>query len=104
MKFLQAIFLNIIIIATVSITIKGIKKTLPNTFNKIIIGIIIILITAVISVPLLCFTTFSISKLNLGENEFENFQSDLNDLLNKYYNEKQDSDGKERTVSLVIVP
>lgn len=49
-------------------------------------------------------TTFSISKLSLGETEFANFQSDLNDLLNKYYNEKQDSDEKERTVSLVIVP
>lgn len=48
--------------------------------------------------------TFSISKLNLGETEFENFQSDLNDLINKYYNEKQDGDEKERTVSLVIVP
>ena len=33
--------------------------------------------------------TFSISKLNLEDSEFENFQSDLNCLINKYYNENK---------------
>ena len=48
--------------------------------------------------------TFSISKLNLEDSEFENFQSDLNCLINKYYNEKQNTNNKERTISLVIIP
>ncbi|TBW74309.1 transcriptional regulator, partial [Staphylococcus epidermidis] len=48
--------------------------------------------------------TFSISKLNLYDSEFENFQSDLNCLINKYYNEKQNTNNKERTISLVIIP
>lgn len=49
-------------------------------------------------------STFSISKLNLAESEFENFQSDLNDLINKYYNESQNDNNRERTISLVIIP
>ncbi|GIN69992.1 transcriptional regulator [Bacillus sp. J14TS2] len=49
-------------------------------------------------------STFSISKLNLGEAEFENFQSDLNQLLTKYYNEGQHKNDRERTISLVIIP
>lgn len=48
--------------------------------------------------------TFSISKLNLEDSEFENFQSDLNCVINKYYNEKQNTNNKERTISLVIIP
>ncbi|GAB2567462.1 helix-turn-helix domain-containing protein [Gracilibacillus alcaliphilus] len=49
-------------------------------------------------------STFSISKLHLGEAEFENFQADLNHLLTKYYNQSQNKSDKERTVSLVIIP
>ncbi|MBY7145079.1 transcriptional regulator [Virgibacillus sp. NKC19-3] len=49
-------------------------------------------------------STFSISKLHLGETQFEEFQADLNQLINKYYHEAQDEHGKERTISLVIVP
>ncbi|WP_440896631.1 transcriptional regulator [Amphibacillus sp. Q70] len=49
-------------------------------------------------------STFSISKLNLGESEFENFQSDLNDLIHKYYHESQNNHHRERTISLVIIP
>ncbi|WP_052255100.1 transcriptional regulator [Salinicoccus sp. YB14-2] len=49
-------------------------------------------------------TTFSITKLNLKDDEFENFQSDLNELISKYYNGRQSKDKKERMISLVIVP
>lgn len=49
-------------------------------------------------------TTFSISKLKLDDDEFENFQSDLNELINKYYNVGQSKEKRERMISLVIVP
>lgn len=49
-------------------------------------------------------TTFSISKLNLSETEFKNFQTEINDLISKYYNKKQNSSKKEKVISLVIIP
>ncbi|MGE6631599.1 transcriptional regulator [Bacillus sp. NPDC077027] len=49
-------------------------------------------------------STFSISKFHLDESKFEDFQSELNDLFNKYYHESQNSNGREKTVSLVIIP
>lgn len=49
-------------------------------------------------------STFSIAKLNLDESQFEDFQSELNSLFKKYYDESQNDNSKERTVSLVIIP
>ncbi|MEW9677653.1 helix-turn-helix domain-containing protein [Lentibacillus sp. L22] len=49
-------------------------------------------------------STFSIAKLHLDESKFEDFQSELNALFNKYYDEKQNDNSKERTISLVIIP
>lgn len=48
-------------------------------------------------------STFSIAKLNLDESKFEDFQSELNALVKKYYDGSQ-NDSRERTVSLVIIP
>lgn len=48
-------------------------------------------------------STFSIAKLNLDESKFEDFQSELDALVKKYYDESQ-NDSRERTVSLVIIP
>lgn len=49
-------------------------------------------------------STFSIAKLHLDESKFKDFQSELNALFNKYYDESQNDSSKERTVSLVIIP
>ncbi|WP_368654241.1 hypothetical protein AB4Y30_04175 [Ornithinibacillus sp. 4-3] len=49
-------------------------------------------------------STFSIAKLNLDESKFEDFQSELDALVKKYYDESQNDDNRERTVSLVIIP
>ncbi|WP_235817471.1 helix-turn-helix domain-containing protein [Gracilibacillus timonensis] len=49
-------------------------------------------------------TTFSLAKLHLDEDKFEDFQSELNALFNKYYEESEKDSNKERTVSLVIIP
>lgn len=49
-------------------------------------------------------STFSISRLNLDESKFEDFQSELKSLFEKYYNESQSNSSRERTVSLVIIP
>lgn len=49
-------------------------------------------------------STFSLLKLNLDESKFEDFQLELKSLLEKYYDESQNNNNKERTVSLVIIP
>ncbi len=49
-------------------------------------------------------STFSIAKFNLDESKFEDFQSELNSLFKKYYDESQNDNSKERTISLVIIP
>ncbi|MBD8014599.1 hypothetical protein QL992_07450 [Microbacterium sp. APC 3898] len=48
--------------------------------------------------------TFSLVKLNLTDNSFEDFQSELSTLMEKYYNRKEDKDGTDRTISMVIIP
>lgn len=49
-------------------------------------------------------STFSIAKLKLDDSKFEDFQSELNSLFKKYYDESQNENCKERTISLVIIP
>ncbi|GGP16842.1 helix-turn-helix domain-containing protein [Oceanobacillus neutriphilus] len=48
--------------------------------------------------------TFSLSKFTLEESKFEDFQSELKSLFEKYYEEPKTDNSKERTVSLVIIP
>lgn len=49
-------------------------------------------------------STFSLVKLNLTNDSFNNFQSELSTLMKKYYNMKEVQEGVDRTVSLVIIP
>ncbi|WP_026831397.1 hypothetical protein [Exiguobacterium antarcticum] len=50
--------------------------------------------------------TFSLVKLNLSDEIFHSFQSELGTLLEKYYelSTKKEEDETKRTVSLVIIP
>ncbi len=49
-------------------------------------------------------STFSLVKLNLTEETFNDFQSELGSLMEKYYNAQEREQGTERAVSLVIIP
>ncbi|MFD1862574.1 transcriptional regulator [Planococcus chinensis] len=49
-------------------------------------------------------STFSLVKLNLTNDSFNDFQSELSTLMEKYYNMKDTEEGTDRTVSLVIIP
>lgn len=49
-------------------------------------------------------STFSLVKLNLPKASFDEFQSELSSLLEKYYNSADAEEGKERTISVVIIP
>lgn len=49
-------------------------------------------------------STFSLVKLNLTEDTFNDFQSELGSLMEKYYNAQEPEQGTERAVSLVIIP
>lgn len=49
-------------------------------------------------------STFSLVKLNLTEETFNDFQSELGSLMEKYYNAQEPEQGTERAVSLVIIP
>ena len=49
-------------------------------------------------------STFSLVKLNLTNDSFNDFQSELSTLMEKYYNMKGTEEGTDRTVSLVIIP
>lgn len=48
--------------------------------------------------------TFSLVKLNLTDDLFDDFQTELSTLMEKYYNRKDDKEGKDRTISMVIIP
>ncbi len=51
--------------------------------------------------------TFTVVELNLCEEQFQSFQSELNDLMNKYYNTSSESNGTEasvRTIGITIIP
>ena len=48
--------------------------------------------------------TFSLVKLNLTDDLFDDFQTELSTLMEKYYNRKEDKEGKDRTISMVIIP
>ncbi|EIM07847.1 hypothetical protein A1A1_03307 [Planococcus antarcticus DSM 14505] len=49
-------------------------------------------------------STFSLVKLNLTNDSFNEFQSELSTLMEKYYNMKKAEEGTERTISMVIIP
>jgi len=49
-------------------------------------------------------STFSLVKLNLPDESFNEFQSELRSLLEKYHQLSRDNEDQERVVSLVIVP
>ncbi|WP_058765861.1 hypothetical protein [Exiguobacterium chiriqhucha] len=49
-------------------------------------------------------STFSMVKLNLTDSNFNNFQTELNHLMEKYHTMAKEEDGKDRTISLVIIP
>ncbi|MDE4085211.1 helix-turn-helix domain-containing protein [Planococcus maritimus] len=49
-------------------------------------------------------STFSLVKLNLTDESFNEFQSELSSLMEKYYHAQETEQGTERTVSLVIIP
>lgn len=49
-------------------------------------------------------STFSLVKLNLTDDRFNDFQSELGSLMEKYYNAQEPEQGTERAVSLVIIP
>lgn len=49
-------------------------------------------------------STFSLVKMNLTNDSFNDFQSELRTLLEKYYNAEDSEEGKDRTVSLIIIP
>ncbi|MBU7595232.1 helix-turn-helix domain-containing protein [Metabacillus halosaccharovorans] len=51
--------------------------------------------------------TFSVVELNLGEEQFQSFQNELNDLMNKYYSTSSETNGTEasvRTIGITIIP
>lgn len=49
-------------------------------------------------------STFSLTKLNLNDNEFEKFQCEISELLNKFYSIEKHGNSKERIISFVIIP
>lgn len=49
-------------------------------------------------------STFSLVKLNLTDDRFNDFQLELGSLMEKYYNAQEPEQGTERAVSLVIIP
>ncbi|WP_142829708.1 transcriptional regulator [Planococcus soli] len=49
-------------------------------------------------------STFSLVKLNLTNDSFNDFQTELGTLIEKYYNMEESEDGTDRTISLVIIP
>ncbi|MCJ1907534.1 transcriptional regulator [Planococcus ruber] len=49
-------------------------------------------------------STFSLVKLNLTNDSFNDFQSELSTLMEKYFNMKETEEGTDRTISLVIIP
>ena len=49
-------------------------------------------------------STFSLVKLNLTDESFNDFQSELSSLMEKYYHAQEPEGGTERSVSLVIIP
>ncbi|MGN7476376.1 helix-turn-helix domain-containing protein [Solibacillus silvestris] len=49
--------------------------------------------------------TFSLLELNIGEEEFENFQRELNDLLLKYFQSENNKENAiTRTIAFTIIP
>jgi DNA-binding transcriptional ArsR family regulator len=51
--------------------------------------------------------TFSVVELKLGEEHFQTFQNELNELMNKYYNtssEGNEIDAPVRTIGITIIP
>lgn len=49
-------------------------------------------------------STFSLVKLNLTNDSFNDFQSELNTLMEKYYAMEKSEDGTSRMISMVIIP
>ncbi|MFJ8261065.1 helix-turn-helix domain-containing protein [Rummeliibacillus sp. NPDC094406] len=50
-------------------------------------------------------STFSLVELKLGEQDFENFQQDLNDLMLKYYKRNTNNpDVPAHTIAVTIIP
>lgn len=49
-------------------------------------------------------STFSFTKLNLTNDSFNDFQIELSNLMEKYYHLEGSEEGKDRTISLVIIP
>lgn len=49
-------------------------------------------------------STFSFTKLNLTNDSFNDFQIELSNLMEKYYHLEESEAGKDRTISLVIIP
>ncbi|MFC4712066.1 transcriptional regulator [Planococcus dechangensis] len=49
-------------------------------------------------------STFSFVKLNLTDDSFDDFQSELSTLMKKYYAVGESEDATDRTVSVVIIP
>jgi len=49
-------------------------------------------------------STFSFTKLNLTNDSFNEFQIELSTLMEKYYHLEESEEGKDRTISLVIIP
>ncbi|MDI2585768.1 helix-turn-helix domain-containing protein [Psychrobacillus sp. NEAU-3TGS] len=49
--------------------------------------------------------TFSILELKMDDQQFENFQTELNDLMLKYYEQKnEESNVSTRTIAVTIIP
>ncbi|MEZ0481498.1 helix-turn-helix domain-containing protein [Planococcus sp. SSTMD024] len=49
-------------------------------------------------------STFSLAKLNLTDDSFADFQSELSSLMEKYYHLEESEEGADRTVAMVIIP
>jgi DNA-binding transcriptional ArsR family regulator len=48
--------------------------------------------------------TFSLLELNIKEEEFENFQRELNNLMLKYYQKNSNENVLTRTIAITIIP
>ncbi|MCM3789289.1 helix-turn-helix domain-containing protein [Domibacillus indicus] len=50
-------------------------------------------------------STFSLMELKIDEQHFEDFQKELNQLMRKYYDRKnEDADAPARTIAVTIIP